>query len=325
MKVAIIGANKFDSLEYHIKDELSVQGHYAKIFDYKAIFPKKVDIGLSQLSMFYVEKKNKHLLEEVLKFSPDLVIGVYRHIHPFVVKEIKSNRIKIIHINPDALTTFQNQQLFVEPYDVYFTKDPYMVTFMKDKLNLNVFLYQEAFNPRLHKMPKSSYSKLEEEVGIDVLCFGNLYPYRNRMLKILKENNVQLKIFGNKAKYFDPELEENFQNKGIYGEEKAKILNGSKIVFNNLHYAEIGSVNNKFFEVSGAGAFQICDYKPILNKILPIDPKLVSYNSVDEALKLIQYYLNNNEERWKIRSIVSEYFQEHYTYKHLITHVFNHI
>ena len=50
-----------------------------------------------------------NLLKRVMDFNPQLVICVYRNIHPDFVKTIKSNKIKIIHINPDALTTFQSQ------------------------------------------------------------------------------------------------------------------------------------------------------------------------------------------------------------------------
>ncbi|TRO64273.1 CgeB family protein [Christiangramia sabulilitoris] len=323
MKIAIIGAISFDSLEYHVHDELIAQGHDAKIFSYKNLLPKKIDFGVSQISEKHVEKKNKKLLEEVLNYNPDLVIGIYRHIHPLVVKSIKKKEIKIIHINPDALTTFQNQQLFVEPYDVYFSKDPYMVSFMKNKLNLNVFQYQEAFNPRVHKKPNRSFKELEDETKIEVLCFGNLYPYRNRMLRLLKERNINVTMFGHQSKFFDPYLDENFQNRGIYGDEKAKILNGAKIVFNNFHYAEVESVNNKFFEITGSGAFQICDYKPILEDLLPIDPKLISFQSIDEAEEKIRYYLNEPEERWKIRNTLSVFFQENYTYKNMLKDIFS--
>ena len=322
MKIAIIGADSFDSMEYHIQDELTEQKHEAKIFDYKKILSKKIDLGLSQFSLKYVELKNKTLLSQVLEFNPDLVIGLYRHIHPLVVKEIKNRGVRIIHVNPDALTTFQNQQLFVEPYDAYFTKDPFILKFMKEKLCLNAFLYSEAFNPRVLKKSLRNFADLEREVNIDVLSFGNLYPYRNRMLKHLIDNKIDVKIFGHKQKYFPEYLENNFQNRPIYGEEKSKLLNGSKIIFNNLHYAEVESVNKKFFEINGSGAFQICDYKPILNELLPIDPKLVSFRTIDEAVELIKHYLNEPEKRYEIRKVVNDHFLANYTYKQMIKEIF---
>lgn len=321
MKIAIIGSTGFDGLEFHLKDELIHQNHNAEIFDFPTKLPGKLDMGLSLVSMKYVENQNHKLLKNILNYKPDFVIAVYRHIHPLVVKGIKKENVRIIHLNPDALTTFQNQQIFVEPYDAYYTKDPYILNFMQNKLQLNAELYMEAFNPRVHKKPSTDPQLLENETNIDVLCFGNLYPYRNRMLHILKNKGLNITMYGHEAKYFDSFLRENFQNKGIYGEEKSKILNGAKIVFNNFHYAEIESVNNKFFEVSGSGAFQICDYKPILNDLLPIDPKLVTFTSIDQAKELIEYYLDKPEKRFEIRDVIRTHFIENYTYKQLINQI----
>ena len=326
MKVAIIGSNSFDSLEFHLKDELVFQGNEAQIFDLKnKLVTRKTDLGLSLVSQKYVELVNKKVLNSVLSFKPDLVIGTYRHIHPLVVKGVKQALIKIIHINPDQLTALQNQQIFVEPYDAYFTKDVFIRDFMKHKMGLNVFTYNEAFNPRFHNTSVGGYEMMEDEVDIDVLSFGNLYPYRNRMVKHLVDAGIDVKVFGNKAKYFPVYLEKAFQNRGIYGKEKAKYLAGSKIVFNNFHYAEIESVNNKFFEINGSGAFQICDYKPILHDLLPIDPKLVSFKTIDDSVKLIRHYLNEPEERYEIRKVVQDHFLENYTYKHMLKDILSNV
>lgn len=324
MRIAIIGAaNSFDSLEFHLNDELTLQGNQCKIFDFKVILSSKLDAGIALISQKYIEQKNKKLLNKILDFKPDLVIGVYRHIHPLVVKEIKKNNIKIIHVNPDQLSTLQNQQIFAETYDAYFTKDSYILNFMNKKLGLNAFIYNEAFNPRFHKRITKDFSKIENEINIDILSFGNLYPYRNLMLKQIKSSGLNISLYGKKAKYFLPELEENFNNKVIYGEEKSKILSGAKIIFNNLHYAEVESVNNKFFEINGIGAFQLCDYKKILHELLPIEPKKVSFENMDEAAKLIRHYLNEPEERYLIRNKTYDHFIENHTYENMVNRILN--
>jgi spore maturation protein CgeB len=325
MKIAIIGSNSFDSLEFHLKDEFNDQGIDAKIFDFKKTIHPKIDLALNLFSEKLSEILSKKLITQIDEFDPQLIIGVYRHIHPNVVRHFKKRKIKIIHVNPDQLSTLQYQQIFVDPYDFYFTKDPFMVDFMEKKLDLNVFHYNEAFNPRIHKRPNIDDITLEEETGIDVLCFGSLYAYRNRMLHILKERGIDLKLYGHKARFFDDYLNDEFQNKAIFGKEKTKILCGSKIVFNNFHYAEIESVNNKFFEISGSGAFQICDYKEILNELLPIDPKLISYSSINEAENLIKFYLDKPAKRFEIRNTLYTYFLENHTYKNLVESILNRI
>lgn len=325
MKTAIIGSSNFDSLEYNIQEQLIFDGNECEIFDYKRILHKKYENVFHQVFTKYFEYLNKYLLSSIIDYNPDLVIAVYRNIHPLLVKGIKAEKIKIIHINPDALTTFQNQQLFLEPYDAYFTKDPYILNFLKNKLNFNVFLFQEAFNPRIHSVSNFNYQEMEREIGIDVLCFGTMYPYRNRMLKLLKKSDISFTLYGTKSKYFDEYLDDNFKDKFILGKEKAKILNGSKIVFNNFHYAEVESVNNKFFEINGSGAFQICDYKPILKTLLPFDPIKISFKNLQEAEELIKYYLNNPEERWEIRKIIHKHFSDNFTYEKMLNKILDRI
>ncbi|MEZ8316942.1 CgeB family protein [Vibrio splendidus] len=322
MKIAILGANAFDTLEFHLKDELTHQGYECEIFDLdSSILPKKVNLGLSMVSRNYVEFINKRLLHKALDYNADLIIATYRHLEPFVVREIKRTNCKIIHVNPDAITTFQNQQLFVEEYDAYFTKDQFIYQFMKNKLRLNVYQYNEAFNPRFHDPKIEGIKKHEEKTNIDILCFGNLYPYRNRMIQQLRESGLSFTLYGNRAKFFPENLESIYQKKQIVGQDKASKLAGAKIVFNNFHYAEIESVNNKFFEVNGTGAFQICDYKPILHDLLPIKPELVSFKNIEQAETLIKHYLNEPEERYLIRNKVHQHFLDNYTYHNLIKYI----
>lgn len=334
MRIAIIGSKNYDSLEYNLDESFNYNGYECKIFDiydhwfYKYPF-KKITQHLDVLGRHYFDGYDEdvfnRLYGRVIDYNPNLVIGIYRFIHPSFVREIKNKHIKIVHINPDQLTTLDLQQLFVEPYDVYFTKDPYMARFMGDNMKLNVKLYCEAFNKRIHLKPDVDKKSLEEKYNIDVLAFGNLYPYRNRMLLYLKEKGVSLSLYGSKCRFFLPELDPLFHNKVITGKEKTEILYGAKIVFNNLHYAEIESVNNKFFEINGSGAFQLCDYRPILHELLPIDPNLVSYRNIDEAVEKIVFYLRNPQKRYAIAEQIYTHFQNKFNYDILIKHILSNI
>lgn len=332
MKVAIIGSSFFDSLEFNLNEAFGHCGHISQIFDiydswyYKSEhlckYTKNIDVLLRKYSDKYDKAVFLRLGKKVLDYAPDLVIGVYRFIHPDFVREMKNNKIKIIHINPDQLTTFEYQQLFVEAYHVYFTKDPYICSFMTHNLKLNVKLYNEAFNSRLHKRPNKPKLQCEEEVNIDVMTYGTMYPYRARMLSELLNHKIDLKVFGVKPhRFYNFSLDKAYQNKYIVGEEKAKLLYGSKIVFNQMHYAEIESVNNRFFEVNGSGAFQLSDYRPILNDLLPIDPELVSFKSIDEGVEKVKYYLEHPEERLILTSRIYDHFTQNYTYDHLIKYI----
>ncbi len=334
MKIAIIGSNNADSMESNLQEAFEYAGHKALIFDIKkkisinciSRYTSVLDMLARRYSDSYDEKVFLKLLKRVLDFNPDLVVSLYRFVHPNFVKSIKKERIPIIQINPDQLTTLELQQIFVEPYDFYFSKDPYMVRFMRNNMKLNVYHYNEAFNSRYHHKPNILKSKCEEEVKIDVMTYGSLYPYRCRMLKCVLDAGINMKIFGLKPqRFYDATLDSAFQNRYIVGKEKAKLLYGSKIVFNQMHYAEIEGVNCRFFEAYGAGAFQISDYKPILKDILPIDPELVTFKNIDDAIEKIKYYLNNPDKRYEISSTIYECLKNKYSYDNLVKFILSRI
>lgn len=332
MNIAIIGANNIDSMEFHIADALSHANHNVKIFDIYDKIPftiKKIkpyclaiDKTFRTYSDKYDLKRFKSLSYKVNTFNPDLVICLYKDIHPDFVKSVKNNNRRVIHLNPDAMTTLGYQQVFAADYDAWFTKDAYMQKIMKENMGLNAFMYKEAFNHRYNPKPLISKEQAEEKTDIDVMTYGTLYPYRTRMMKRLVNAGINIKLYGVVPhRFFDNELKAFCTNEYIVGDKKADILYGSKIVFNNLHFAEIESVNCRFFEASGCGAFQLCDYRPILHELLPIDPELISFRNTNEGIEKINHYLNHPKERHEIAQIIYNHFLQNYTYDHLVEYI----
>ncbi len=319
MKIVIIGSKDFDSLEFHINDSFTFLGHHTFQIDIKDVM--NIPHQYNYIAQKYLKKYDRYIFDRIAKKTieqkPDLVIACYRFIHPECIKLIKSSlkSVKIVHLNPDALTTFERQQIFVSPYDAYFTKDPFIKRFMKDKMGLNAFYLPEAFNERIHTLDFKDRSKLEKEIDIDVVCFGTMYPYRSKMIENIVNQGINIDIFGTQESRFPiKKLDENLQLEYITGKRKAKILIGSKIVFNNFHYAEVESVNAKFFEIAGMGGFQICDYKPAIDEYSGISPDKFTYNSIGEACELIKYYLTKPDERHRLVELQKEHFLENHTY-----------
>lgn len=336
MKIAIIGATDADSIESNLEEAFSHAGHEARIFDIYdgrsfhlprlGVYTRVLDKIGRTYSDSYDRKVFHRLFQRVLPFSPELVVCVYRFIHPEFVASCKRQGYKTIHVNPDALTTFGFQQVFSSPYDAWFTKDPYIVRFMRDNLHLNVFRYNEAFNIRRHVKPSMPKLEYEKKYNIDVMTYGTLYPYRAKMLEAVAAAGINLNIYGIiPHRFYQHNLDSYFQNKYLTGKEKAETLYGAKIVFNQMHYAEIESVNNRFFEVNGSGAFQLSDYRPILQELLPVDPELVSFRNINEGIEKIRYYLQHPEERAQIAEKVYSHFVQHYTYDHLVDYILSKI
>lgn len=326
MNVVIIGNKGLDTLEYHLADSFLFLGHQVSILDLTDIIPVKYSINYHAIKYFkkYDEFIFRNLAKKVIEIKPDLVIGTYRFINPLCIRTIKKHlpHIPIIQVNPDALTTFELQQIFASPYDFYFTKDPYIVNFMKQKMNLTAVYLPEAFNPRVHQKPNINRIELEGKTNIDVLAFGYLYPYRTNMIKKLVNAGLNVTIFGKKdRRFFDPELNKYFHNDWITGDRKAELLFGSKIVFNNFHYAEIESVNCKFFEIAGIGAFQICDYRPTIDEYSKVYSAKFTFKSIGEAIDLIKFYLDKPTLRHEMANIQYEHFMQNHSYEHRVKQI----
>ncbi|SFI09132.1 CgeB family protein [Halpernia frigidisoli] len=327
MKVALLGSKDFDSLEYHLQDSLVFLGHEVFHIDIKDVvkIPYRFNYWATKLFPKYDLSVFKKIAEKIVEQKPDLVIGTYRFINPECIRMIKTAlpNTPVFHINPDQLTTLEHQQIFASPYDAYFTKDHFMVDFMKNKMNLNTHYLPEALNARLHVPPAETDRKLlEDKINIDVVGFGTMYPYRAAMVSELIKNGLEVSLFGTPDKRFPrKEIEDNFQNEFITGKRKSEVLYGSKVIFNNFHYAEITSANVKFFEIYGIGGFQICDYKPALQEYSAVDVEKFTYKTIGEAVEKIKYYLVHPEERYSIADQQIKHFHKNHTYEHRIKEV----
>ncbi len=309
MKIAIIGSYSEDCLEFHLKYTLEKMGNYVEVFGKQSLPWCFNGSRLGFLSDFLSDRFIKceyfiytQLAKKIIEYKPDLVLGVSRNISPIVLKILRTglSKTKIVHLNPDAMLTIGRQRIFAAEYDAYFTKDKYMARIMKNKMGFNVFYLPECFNPDYHKRPLLSKKDAEKNTKIDVMAIGSLYPYRSMFLKRLIDRGLDIKIYGNRAYYPFPELEPYFTGEFVTGAKKSELFYGAKIILNNMHYAEVESVNCKFFEIMGSGGFQICDYNPAVSSLAIINKEIVCFNSIDEAYNVIQYYLEDEKSRHDI-------------------------
>ena len=326
MKIALFGANTFDSLEYHLSDSFRFLGHEVFHLDIMDIVP--INYKYAYWGAVFFSKLDAYIFrnaaKKIIAAKPDLIVCTYRFINPLCIQMIKKElpKVPVIQINPDAITTFEHQQIFASPYDFYFTKDPYIVDFMKLKMGLNAHYLPESFNPRIHKKPDVDRQKLEKQMNIDVLTFGLLYPYRTNMIGKLVDAGINVTLFGSKPrKFYNPKLDSCFTNEYITGERKSGLLYGAKIVFNNFHYAEIESVNCKFFEIAGIGAFQICDYRSTVDEYSIVPAIKFTYKTIGEAIDLIKFYKDKPDVRHKMANEQYEHFLQHHTYEHRVRQV----
>ncbi len=322
MRWAIIGASGPDTFEFHLQDTLQHMGHEVRLFDLTlgAYKGRLIHYWVRRISEAYDRKKARMVANSILRAEPDIVLAVYRHIHPDTIAYIKRERpdLPVIHVNQDNLTTLEQQQVLASNYDCIFTKDPYLAKTFRDKAGLNAHYLPESFNPRVHRPPAVNRREIEKELDLDVLVFGTFYPYRNRFVEGILRPGRKIRLYGSEGPFFPDRLRPYFAGHVILHEEKSRLLYGARIVLNNFFYGEIEGVNCKYFEINGIGAFQLCDFKAVLHEYSPVTPAAYSFTSLEEVNDLIAKYVDKPDLRYEIAEQQRQHFLANHTYEHRI-------
>ncbi len=146
----------------------------------------------------------------------------------------------------------------------------------------------------------------------DVSFIGAFHPYRLWFINQLKKHGISVSTFGH-----------GWPSGSLSSQQMSEIFSYSKINLNlsnstsftlsylfssiralltSIKSRKISSqIKARNFEIPYFGGFQLTDYVPTLEKYLKIGEEVCCYTSVEEAATLIKYYLNNDEEREKIK------------------------
>ncbi len=317
MKIVVIGSQLFDSLEHHFCDSFEQLGHTCTLIDYMRLLPiGKLTYWSVRFARPYRDALNKLTIRKIAAEKPDLIVGVYRSLPPSLIDGLRQRlgSIPIAQVNPDHPAVLEQQQIMASDYDFYFSKEPYMVDFLRHKAGVNAHYLPEGFNPRFHRKPLISKQVSEEKTQIDVLMYGSLYPYRVRVIEQLVRAGIRPVIYGSVGRFCPPDVRALSNGRHLAGDEKNRMVHGAKIVFNLFHYGEFTSANQKFFEIYGAGGFQLCDYKPTLNEYSATPPAAFTFASTDEAIDRIRHFLSRPDERHAIAEEQYQHFQQGHTF-----------
>ena len=234
------------------------------------------------------------------------------------VKTIKPHCGKVINWYMDPIVELEHNLDFdlISEFDLFLVKDKFIEKRLKELGINNVRFLLEAFDPEIYK-PIEKDSKYESDVSL----VGNIYPYRLRILKFLQDYN--LKVWGQLVNINKADVSKFYQGRAAILDEKNKIFNSAKIVLNTHTPSEVMGTNVRLFEICGSGAFQLSDPTLHTDNIFKSGKEVVYYESVEELKKLIDYYLNNKEERNKIAKAGYGRAMKDHTYDKRLSELFD--
>lgn len=150
----------------------------------------------------------------------------------------------------------------------------------------------------------SIYRPLGTGKDIDVLFVGNIYHSRLRkdtLLKVVQRfSDRKIEVYG----LFQPwykglwgwmtrPYKRIFKNVNVDPETVNRLYNRSRVVLNVHEEHQKDGANPKVFEISGSGAYQICDRNPYIAELFP-SGEVGLYSGIDEMLDMIESALGRD-------------------------------
>jgi len=254
------------------------------------------------------------IYETYQEFKSDLVFCTKT---PEVTNQIRNIKQKFNPIicmwNPDARKSIDNwASLFplIKLVDFHFVVDINLIDDWK-KLNPNTFWLPQGLQDEIYNRPKIITKIDIKKYSCDVsFCgdrIGSYHKFRDKYLIPIENMKINFKHWT-----------------GIYNEEHNKMVSLSKINLgcSGSNNAKIRtSVSVRDYKIIGAGGFLLTDSGGGLDKIFPCEghKKILDYyNSPNDLIKKIKFWLPKNEERKKIAERGYEWIHKNATYVHRI-------
>ena len=102
-----------------------------------------------------------------------------------------------------------------------------------------------------------------------------------------------------------------------------KIFKCSKINLNITSRSIKSGISQRVFDILGCGGFLISNYQPELAEYFTPDEDLVLYDSIDDLLCKIEYYLTHEETRRRIAQNGYEKIKQNHSYNTRLTQILN--
>lgn len=293
--VAIVGrSDKAGGFADHVREGFERNGVPAQVFQVRSRFePRRGKLAnAAWTARGHISKRwegptrllNEDVSRGLKAFSPDLVLSLLPLTGKFEVelwRKAAPNAMVALW-SPDCLNNFGDQRAFGAGFDRLYTKDPYLV----DRLHAGG-MAEARYLAEGAPVECVDWAARQPDVTRQnwLAMVGNIYPSRVRFLQDLGSRS-DLKIFGRvTANELPTDLQRMFTGEYLWREEKYQVFREARCVVNNLHYAEVGSMNYRLFEAAGAGGVVATDNVPQVKRYLEPGREVITFSSAEDLAK----------------------------------------
>ncbi len=309
--------------QYRIFLITSLDKPWALGWSYKKGFEKNGHIVLPFDPASALNPKEE-AIKLIKEFKPDFILYTKFELPAETIEDLKHFG-KVIQWYPDVAMP-ESLLPYVTIADVFFTMSAGLVKTYK-QYNRNVFWLTQAFEPSFFQIKNISSEDINE-FSSDITFVGTFgsrpyYLRRRKYLKRVVKENFKLKWWGPRMPrkistipLILGKLGRSYGHKFIWGEEYAKVAKLSKIflAFDAAPYI-YKSMSDRMYMTVGCGAFYMCEYVNGIEEILEPGKEIVTFQSEQEMIDMIKYYLENDGLRMRIADAGRKRVLREHTYE----------
>jgi GT2 family glycosyltransferase/spore maturation protein CgeB len=309
-KNSFLGNDCFSAQAFKVAIVVTEAGKNAKAGDYFT----GMELGATLNNLFgwevvYLERRKGNWYE--VGADVKLIISL---LDCYDIKNINTKSSKIIKV-AWARNWFERwvEHKYIKKFDVILASSLTAKNFMEKKLNRKIYLFPIATN---HERFKNSFENKSSKEKRDLVFTGNYWGSARDIMNIFSQDNFpySLCIYGNGWSEVDA-LKKYHKGYAHYSELPV-IYSNSKIVIDDAVSGITkpwGSVNSRVFDALNAGALVLTSGK--LGASETFAGELPSFESKEDFLSKVDYYLKNDKERKNRARDLKNIVVQNHTYR----------
>ncbi len=268
------------------------------------------------------EKLDSILEMQIKQFKPNIILNIaMESVESKFFKKIKEKYPFVVMVIGQHAAHITENMKDLSGYDLIVSSLPhYIELFRRHKVKSKYLSL--AFESTI--LPRLSKGKRKYEI-CHIGGYGAIHNQRNKILEKIAMK-VKIDFWGyntNNLNKNSPILR-NYHGLA-WGSDMYNIFYNSKITL-NAHITKVAgnfANNMRLYEVTGCGSLLITDHKSNIKQLFRVGKEIVTYKSVDELIKKVNYYLSHEKERKKIARAGQERTLKEHTYYNRMKKIIN--
>lgn len=249
---------------------------------------------------------NKIVLRKAKEFYPDIIwVDNKSYLLSKTLVELKefNKKLHLINVVTDDPNGkyrghWQLTRRTARYFDWHFVQRPENVADFKSWGSPNVEFCFRSFDPAFHRKISLTGEDLEY-FKCNVGFIGTYEVEREEFIAFLIEQGIQVQVTGDgwpRGKFWEI-IKEHYKGPSVYGDNYIKAINGMDIALHFLRKGNRDQQDSRTFEIPACGTFMIAERSPLHELFFKENIEAVLFDTKQELLEKVRYYLNNPKTR----------------------------